>query len=62
MSDLPASTSCVVEVQACTTMPNLRGAGDRTQSFLHVRQAFHQLTYTPALLPGLLRLFATFRW
>lgn len=28
-------------------MPNLRGAGDRTQSFFHARQALHQLAYTP---------------
>lgn len=43
-------------------MPNLRGAGNRTQSFFHIRQALHHLTYTPALLPGLLQLFVTFRW
>lgn len=41
-------------------MPNIRGAGDQTQSFFHAKQA---LWPTPlALLLGLLWLFVTFRW
>lgn len=35
-------------------MPNLRGAGDQTQSFFHARQALHQLTYTPGPSAGLI--------
>lgn len=50
-----ASTSQVLELQACAIMPGLCSAGNRTRDFTHARQDHCQLSYIPSFCINILR-------
>lgn len=42
-SDPPAYPSPLLGLQACITMPDLCGVGDRTQGFVHTEETVYEL-------------------
>ena len=47
-SDLPFSTSLVLGLQVCPTVPSLHKAEGGAQGILHARQAFRPLSSVPS--------------
>lgn len=57
-SDPPATPSGLLGLYVCATTLSFRGAGDQVQGFIHARQVFCQLSYTPSPYPHLFSLWA----